>query len=475
MAISVSFSSFSKKVNSTKQVIGAGVSYNVVLKERCSAITPVFIISPAVNLSTYNYAYCASFGRYYFISDVVYYRDRVEVHCNCDVLATYKSQILAGSHYVLRSASDYDENIVDNLYPTTGKVTIQSGNGTPVFNQNDICSIIGILNNETGWKFGAATLYRLTSGNQGNLLKYLMGETVSGESCFTGVESILTGLVSDETKQGFAKALAQPAQYITESYLLPYAPQIAVSGQRLKAGYFTLPSSVQGDIVDKSASLFSIGNVTLNLPDHPQAATRGAYLNLEPFSRYWLYLGPFGIYPLDSSLCYNDRSITCAVYGDINGNIVCRVMIAGHQVDVLHANVKCSFPVGQTTMNVGQMASAATSVGVSATRMALGDPTAIVSGISGIVSAAEATLPKLMSKGNQGTFVNTFDAFTAYAANYEVVDAMNTEQGRPLCEEKTLSTLSGYCLCANAEVIAPATEEELKKINTYLNSGFYIE
>ena len=38
-----------------------------------------------------------------------------------------------------------------------------------------------------------------------------------------------------------------------------------------------------------------------------------------------------------------------------------------------------------------------------------------------------------------------------------------------------LSTLTGYCQCANAHVAAPAMGAELDAIDLYLNSGFYIE
>ena len=39
-----------------------------------------------------------------------------------------------------------------------------------------------------------------------------------------------------------------------------------------------------------------------------------------------------------------------------------------------------------------------------------------------------------------------------------------------------LSTLTGYCECANAHVAASGAEaQELDEIDAFLNSGFYIE
>ena len=473
MSVNVTFSTFSKRENSTKQN-SSGVTKSCLLKDPCSVINPVVRVT-ITNPSAYNYAYISDFGRYYYVQDwISETADIWEAHLRVDAMASWKSYIIAQSHYVLRSASDYDEDVVDTLYPTNGNVSYSDYTGASPFSTSDISTIIGIINNESSYKWGAATLYVLSS--MGSLMKYMLGDLNEANNIFTGIESIWTTIQDPLVQEGISRSLANPGQYFTESYLLPYTPQIAASNQTLKAGYLTLPSSIKGDIVSKSATLKNLGNpITLTLPDHPQAATRGKYLNLDPFSKYWLFLGPFGTYPIDSSKVYNDRTITCNVWGDFNGNVACQIMIGGVMADILYANVKCSIPVGQTTMDVGGAAGAGNTLAMSVMRTSIGDPGGIISGASGIASAAEAQMPRLLSKGNQGTFVNVFDAFMAYGEFHEIVDDMNAERGRPLCQEKTLSTLSGFCMCADAEVSAPCTKEEAAEINSYLNSGFYIE
>lgn len=477
MAITATFGTFSKKVNSTKQCNSWGLVSSINLKQPCSIMKPAIKLLFNGNPTSYNYCYIAHFNRYYYVSDwVSVTADIWEAQCTVDPMASWKSYITGGSHYVLRSASEYDEDIIDSLYPTNGNVTIDDGTGSEAaFSQSNIISVIGLLNNNTSNKFGAAQLYVISQENQGKLMAYLMGTAAGGTNALSGMEGIITAwaTASDELKQGIAKALADPGQYITESYMLPY--QIDTdNSENLKAGYFTI-AAASGSPVQGTATLKSIKNITLTLPDHPQAATRGKYLNLDPYSRYWLYLGPFGVFPLDSSMVYNDRTITIPVYGDLNGNICCRIMIGGHPAAVLHANVKCNFPVAQTNISFGQAVGAANSAVLSAARLGMGDAGAIISGISSIASAAEASMPKLMSQGSQGTFVNVFDAFNVYGEFHEIVDDMNTERGRPLCQEKTLSSLSGFCMCADAEVEAPCSKAEADIINGYLNSGFYIE
>jgi hypothetical protein len=52
---------------------------------------------------------------------------------------------------------------------------------------------------------------------------------------------------------------------------------------------------------------------------------------------------------------------------------------------------------------------------------------------------------------------------------------MAATMGMPTMKPMQLSSLTGYCQCANAHVEAAAESHELDAIDAYLNSGFYIE
>ena len=111
MALTATFYSFSKRQNSTKVPAGiAGTSFNVVLKNPTSMNAPVFTL----NADTFNFNYCSFNGAYYFVTDVVSVRNDIwEIHCTKDVLATYRTQILASPAYVLYDSVGNSE-IVDN-------------------------------------------------------------------------------------------------------------------------------------------------------------------------------------------------------------------------------------------------------------------------------------------------------------------------------------------------------------------------
>ena len=66
-----------------------------------------------------------------------------------------------------------------------------------------------------------------------------------------------------------------------------------------------------------------------------------------------------------------------------------------------------------------------------------------------------------------------------YTVSHDTIVApndMKATMGVPTMKAMSLSTLTGYCQCANAHVAASgAMAEELDAIDIYLNSGFYIE
>ena len=124
--MTIEFWNFSKKRNSTKQPeAGSGIQYTgCELKEDTSILAPVIRIRVAAMpvptvapVNTFTYCYIAKFNRYYFISDWVYSPGFWEGHLQLDVLASHKTEIGATSAYIERSASAYDGEIIDKLYP----------------------------------------------------------------------------------------------------------------------------------------------------------------------------------------------------------------------------------------------------------------------------------------------------------------------------------------------------------------------
>jgi hypothetical protein len=117
----VNFGSFSKRRNSTKQPSGLSDSRTVKLKDLTSFDAPTFILTG--NDFSYNYAEWD--GRYYFITDIrSMHNNLTEVDCMLDVLATYKSYILASTQYVCYSSLSSSVWLEDSRIPSLSKSNV---------------------------------------------------------------------------------------------------------------------------------------------------------------------------------------------------------------------------------------------------------------------------------------------------------------------------------------------------------------
>ncbi len=65
------------------------------VKDTMSFEKPIILLQYSGNMGNVNYVYIPKFSRYYFVTDVIPMTGgRYELHCNVDVLESYKNQIL---------------------------------------------------------------------------------------------------------------------------------------------------------------------------------------------------------------------------------------------------------------------------------------------------------------------------------------------------------------------------------------------
>lgn len=176
MSISVKFFTFAKEPNSTALPSGSGTNFDCVLIDNTSVMNPQIKLIVSSNPCTYNYAYISDFGRYYFISDWSADAGRWIATMNCDVLASFKSSITSSTQYVARSASEFDEYLSDNLYPTTTDISIQSASvtGSSCYpTPSSITFIVGIISQVSGIptaQQGSVVYYAMTGAQISSLL-----------------------------------------------------------------------------------------------------------------------------------------------------------------------------------------------------------------------------------------------------------------------------------------------------------------
>ena len=85
---------------------------DILLKENCGMLTPTLII--VANIVNKNYVYIPLFARYYFITNITRLdNNRVEIACKCDVLMSFKDDILKLKVIATRSSNKYNQYLID--------------------------------------------------------------------------------------------------------------------------------------------------------------------------------------------------------------------------------------------------------------------------------------------------------------------------------------------------------------------------
>lgn len=493
MAFYVNFLSFTKRENSTKvptsAQITAGWRAECVLIDDTSIMTPTFKIqSDSSSIIGYNYCYCSTFNRYYFITDIRSYQNFWYVSCTCDVLATYKTAIGNGSHYVLRSASQSDGNITDTVYPA--KITATEYNVAPAADLLDwsysYSFVVGIVGKASSslYQVGSMVYYHMDSVAFNGFMTFLM-DNIDDWSDLAG-----------EYSDGVEKALINPMQYIKSCVALPIdPPEASSSATDINFGYYKCTMSSGSKIKQVLRSVLVASEATtVSVPKHPQAATRGNYLNCQPYSEYILHFDPWGDIPLDPTLLQENDSLNLNLIFDMT-NGLCRLRIGGdsnHASDVffigtaqvgVNVNLSQIYVDGlaQTKVETNSIFSMLSSASSALSGNVAGAAVGIMqAATAGIQDATRLDYPVVSGIGSSGSFislsaVNNLTRCFLKHKYYTIVDENNTELGRPLCQVKQINTLSGFILCSGADVQITGTQEEAVKVNQYLNTGFFYE
>lgn len=499
MSITVTFLSFTKRENSTKtptaSQISSGLNLSCTLIDDTSIMNPTFKIQAEGSFRNYNYCYVSHFNRYYFITDIRSYQNFWHVSCSCDVLASYKSAIGSGSHYVLRSASESDGNLTDSMYPA--KIAANEFNNSPATDLLDWSSsysyVVGIVGNtdNSSYQVGSMVYYHMDAVAFNGFMTFLMDNI--DDWCD----------LSGEYSEGVEKALINPMQYIKTCIALPIDPPEASSSSTIiKLGYYEITMS-SGSKIKRvlRSNLVASEGTTISVHKHPQAATRGNYLNCQPFSEYTLHFDPWGDIPIDPALLQENDSIQINLIFDLT-NGLCRLRVGG---DSSHASDV--FFIGSTQVGVNVNLSQIYVDGLAQTKVETNAVFSMMSGMAGIVGAGlsgnipgavsgvinnlntatngiqDATrlnYPVVSGIGSSGSFItlsaiNNLTRCFLKHKYYEIVDENNAEIGRPLCKVKQINTLSGFIVCSGADCQITGTQEEAIKVNGYMNTGFFYE
>lgn len=498
MAIQVILYQMDKRQNSTRRPAGSGNPYQCEIKDASSVINPslIFNFGQSDYPSGFNYVQIPVFeNRCYWITDWTYYRGTWQATCRVDPLASWRADIGNSTQYILRSSAAYNSNVVDSLYPTMAGCNFYKA--APL--QNKAFSgqlaagryILGCISKGNNG-FGSTSYYVMSSSVFRSFCSYLLSNTD------------YLALDAEEISADLAKTLFNPFQYVISCMWIPF--QFPVSEgfitSTIPLGWWDTELSGSAYLVEQG---YDVGTVTNSfvVTKHPQADTGGAYLNLQPYSRYTLYYPPFGEIELDGNALLNAQTVYCKTYVDAyTGMGYLHVStddpgagMANNIIAVRQAQVGVQVPLAQISLDtidsVGELVSAplrsiygAIKGGIDGISAALGtsDPDSFdnfastVSSIgSGVADAVASGNIKMSVKGGAGSVaVYDTDPYLMLQTMYQV-ETDNADRGRPLCAPRQISTIPGYILCADPHMACHATSSELRAIEQAMASGFFYE
>ena len=489
------YKGFAKKENSTKQPASGTLTLGVqgVFKEPCSVLNPVLRIErlalDAVPYD-YNYARYVEGNRYYFIEDWVWADGLWEVHMKEDVLATFKTAIGNQSEYVLRtdSTTNFNGEITDTTYPATTDIVSESYSLTNIFTTDLTvgCYIVGIISGGSSQAVGAISYYAMTSSQFGALKNKLFSN--DNLEIMGIIDSGGQQLVQD-LSQEVLKTLYNPYQYVVSCMWFPFgegAISSKTSVSSIKIGWWDYPLSGYR----LYAQTIELGNEQFAITAHPQAS-RGSYLNYAPYTRRSL-IGRFGTVAIDNTFFKVGNKINISYMIDlITGHCYTRIARRDESVSppaedlIAERNFLIGVPIQIAQVGTDYLGTAVSAIntipqimGGAISGIASGKGAiigAIAGGASGIYNTLQSAMPQVETSGQNGSFLSPVNNTHVVEQFYKIVDEDISHRGRPLCEIRTLNTLSGFILCAEGDMDISCYDNERKEITRFLTTGFFWE
>lgn len=453
MAFNALLWSFSKKENSTaRPVTSQAVTVPCVTNDDFDLVSPTLIFNfngGASNPTQYNYCYLGEYKRYYWIDSWSFTGGQWVAYCSVDVLASWRTEIGNTTAYVLRAAAAYDGNIQDNIYPAKMDVVLDGDSvASPLTPTVGGVYIVGTVSDG-----GMTDYYEINYAK----FKYFTEKAFSDD--FYG--AVAAGV------EWMAKAAFDPLQYLRSVMYIPFPVyEEGRSDAEIRLGWWG---------TDVTGNAFRMGkeyttSCTLTVPKHPQAATRGAYLNCAPYSSYVLDCRPWGRIVLDSEILKNESTITLDITVDaISGVGTLTTEIDGGRRILAVAQVGQPVQLSQVTHDaLGAVTSVVAGVASAAAGNAIG-------AVASIGSAVDSVAGKVSTLGVNGSVAQMKRPFQLDATFLKIVDENNEDLGRPLMQKRKLNTLAGYQRVSDPEVVAPCTHGEALAIRSYLEGGYHYE
>lgn len=524
------WSDFQKKTNSTKKPTTSGTEMQGYLRNS----DPFSMLSPRINFDLedktqpplWTYLYIPALNRYYWIVDWIHNEGVWTALTQIDLLATYKEEIGNKDMYVLRASNMFDSYIDDTKYPLTSRILEYRDSVPSVWVQTpgtQQAIIVPNLWNRT-LEDGCFVLSIYGPNNSG-ITNYLMTPGAFYKFAEKLYEyDITSDGLWEQIPQGFAKAVADPIQFVSSVKWYPILPyELDGYNADIKLGYYNLGNFNKTRVI---SNVKPVSYFMCNFPirKHPQE-DRGKYLNTPPYSKYNIFLPPFGEFEVDSSRLISCSSIKAEWYVDYQTGAA-TLFLYGVQsnpsyeffLGSVDAGYGVEIPLNQNTINLSEAITSTAllygaagafsqvfetakapvetlKAGAYKTEYDKGlsftlDPSAITeawsqiqeadlpqAALGGFKSFNPGLAPKLSTVGGISSFLTFMSGKGAeiYTTFYYIVEEDPDNIGKPLCMVKKPQDLGGYMIVENPKITTIGTLAETSMIKQLLTGGFYYE
>ena len=477
-----------KRRNSTLQPT-LSTSFDVLLKTPTSLHTPTFTISA----SSFDYNYLKWDDRYYFVTDVTSKNNGIwEVSAVCDVLATFKTDILASTQFVSYSSLSGSTWLADTRIPILKNASVAKATTTMNFLFTDAGFYVLSAVGENGCmtygldKSMVDSLLQNISNWSNNSIWDIVNDDMGLGYDFSTPENGLESLGKLMIQSGFVgNAYADAPNCIRSCIWVPFFASFFVSG----AGGATI-----------HLGRFDTGVAALPCKSTPESRTASVSIPWQysdwrrtVCEEVYLYLPLVGLVSIPSDEIVNESTINVEWSATATDGCIAYRITAGNQViGTYGANCSVNVPLGISPQaSAGEIVQTAVpaaksmvSAGIKAvTHPSISDVAGALGKVAvGAYEIADTALTRHNSciggiGGGAGTGLSLdMTCFTVAHPTAVAPADMAATMGLPTMKPMILSSLTGYCQCANAHVGATGAEaQELDEIDSYLNSGFYIE
>lgn len=473
MAFTVSFYTFSKKVNSTAQPSNPVITVSCSLKDNSGVLNPVLEIDMANNPGNLNYCYIQQFSRYYWVNDWTWILGRWEVSLTVDVLATFRIPIALAEKYVVRSAYEHDNAIIDDFYPAIARRDITKR--TIDFDFGDIIAngmyVIGVVGSHGGGLYGSVQYYAMYPAEILNLINFMFPDALETWN----VQGAIT-----YTTESLIRSIYNPFDYIVSCKWFPHIWG-SPFGTYENIWFGNYQSSVMGKPLLNLDTWGDIDRVAF-LPTN--------FINLEakyrtsPNCKITVHFEPWGIIELNPNDFDSYMGVVVNIIPDYaTGKAILRMYEGNTETKnkLLHesiANLAVPVSLAKADIDIAGFASGVSGAfGSAMAQASTGNIVGALSQAGNVASSVLNLFPRLSGiSGATGQFAGLDGICTVTIDMPVFAHNSNGEFGAPLYAIRRLGDLGGYIKCGDGDIDIPGCYyEELQQINDFLTNGFYME